>query len=146
MPEIYISTDIEADGPIPGPHSMLELCVRRQDDSRRITLSGLISAIRALETPAFPLVFPELCVFLQLTECRGPGEARIEIQHADSSQIAFRTRTRRIQFGNDPLEIYGVSFRIRDCVFNAPGLYWVQFWYNNEVISCAATIASEVTE
>jgi hypothetical protein len=23
MPEIYISTDIEADGPIPGPHSML---------------------------------------------------------------------------------------------------------------------------
>lgn len=23
MPEIYISTDVEADGPIPGPHSML---------------------------------------------------------------------------------------------------------------------------
>lgn len=23
MPEIYVSTDIEADGPIPGPHSML---------------------------------------------------------------------------------------------------------------------------
>ncbi len=22
-PEIYISTDVEADGPIPGPHSML---------------------------------------------------------------------------------------------------------------------------
>ncbi|MFP4592985.1 MAG: exonuclease, partial [Ralstonia sp.] len=22
-PEIYVSTDIEADGPIPGPHSML---------------------------------------------------------------------------------------------------------------------------
>jgi hypothetical protein len=23
MPEVYVSTDIEADGPIPGPHSML---------------------------------------------------------------------------------------------------------------------------
>jgi len=23
VPEIYVSTDIEADGPIPGPHSML---------------------------------------------------------------------------------------------------------------------------
>src|SRR5216117_493932 len=23
MPEIYLSTDVEADGPIPGPHSML---------------------------------------------------------------------------------------------------------------------------
>jgi hypothetical protein len=25
MPEIYISTDVEADGPIPGPHSMLSM-------------------------------------------------------------------------------------------------------------------------
>ena len=24
-PEVYVSTDIEADGPIPGPHSMLSL-------------------------------------------------------------------------------------------------------------------------
>ena len=23
MPEVYVSTDVEADGPIPGPHSML---------------------------------------------------------------------------------------------------------------------------
>jgi hypothetical protein len=23
MPEIYVSTDVETDGPIPGPHSML---------------------------------------------------------------------------------------------------------------------------
>ena len=23
MPEIYVSTDVEADGPVPGPHSML---------------------------------------------------------------------------------------------------------------------------
>ena len=23
IPEIYVSTDVEADGPIPGPHSML---------------------------------------------------------------------------------------------------------------------------
>lgn len=28
MSEIYISTDVEADGPIPGPHSMLSFaCV-----------------------------------------------------------------------------------------------------------------------
>jgi hypothetical protein len=24
-PEIYVSTDVEADGPIPGPHSMLSM-------------------------------------------------------------------------------------------------------------------------
>jgi hypothetical protein len=33
MQEIYISTDIEADGPIPGPHSMLSIGAAASDDS-----------------------------------------------------------------------------------------------------------------
>ena len=27
MPEIYVSTDVETDGPIPGPHSMLSFAL-----------------------------------------------------------------------------------------------------------------------
>src|SRR5207253_2055691 len=57
------------------------------DNPRHVTLVGLISTIRALEQPAFPLLFDEICVFLQLTECRGPAEGRIEIQHADSGHV-----------------------------------------------------------
>src|ERR1022692_1255184 len=64
------------------------------DNPRRITLVGLISAIRSIEQPPFPLLYREICVFLQLTECRGPAEGRIEIQHADSGHVLFRTRTR----------------------------------------------------
>ena len=56
------------------------------DPSHRVTLVGLISAIRSLEQPGFPLIFRELCVYLQVTECRGAAEGRIEIQHADSGQ------------------------------------------------------------
>jgi hypothetical protein len=105
------------------------------DDPRRVTLVGLISAIRSLEQPPFPLLYRELCVFLQLTECRGPGEGRIEIQHADSGQVVFRTRTRTIPLGSDPLEVIGAAFRIRNCLFQEPGLYWVQFWYNEQMIA-----------
>jgi hypothetical protein len=94
---------------------------------RRVTLVGLISGIRSLDLPAFPLLQREICVFVQLTECRGPGEGRIEIQHADTGQVVFRTRTRTIPFGSDPLEVVGVVFRIRNCLFEEPGLYWVQF-------------------
>ncbi len=40
MPEIYVSTDVEADGPIPGPHSMLSFASaaypRRQDAGRHL--------------------------------------------------------------------------------------------------------------
>ncbi len=105
------------------------------DNPRRVTLVGLISAIRTLETPPFPLVFREICVFVQLTECRGSADGRIEIHHADSGQVVFRTRTRTIPFGGDPLEVVGVTFRIRNCLFQAPGLYWVQFWYNEQMIA-----------
>jgi hypothetical protein len=102
---------------------------------RRVTLIGLISAIRAVEQPPFPLLYRELCVFLQLTECRGPAEGRIEIQHADSGQAVFRTQTRTIPFTNDPLEVVGAMFRLRNCLFEKPGLYWVQFWYNEQMIA-----------
>jgi hypothetical protein len=105
------------------------------DNPRRITLVGLISAIRSIEQPAFPLLYAEICVFLQLTECRGPAEGRIEIRHADSGQVVFRTRTRTVPFSSDPLEVVGVTFRIRNCLFHEAGLYWVQFWYNEEMIA-----------
>jgi hypothetical protein len=96
---------------------------------------GLISAIRSLEQPPFPILYREICVFLQLTGCRGAADGRVEIQHADSGQVVFRTRTRTIPFGDDPLEVVGVTFRIRNCLFQVGGLYWVQFWYDEQMIA-----------
>ena len=110
------------------------------DNPRRVTLVGLVSAIRSLEQPPFPLLYRELCVFLQLTGCRGPADGRVEIQHGDTGQVAFRTRTRTIPFGNDPLEVVGVTFRLRDCLFQVEGLYWVQFWYNDQMIAQQALL------
>ena len=105
------------------------------DNPRRVTLVGLLSAIRSPQQPPFPMLYREICVFLQLTECRGPADGRIEIHHADSGQVVFRTRTRTIPFGSDPLEVVGATFRIRNCLFQEPGLYWVQFWYNEQMLA-----------
>lgn len=104
-----------------------------QENSGRVTLVGLIGALRSLEEPPFPLVYRELCVFLELTGCRGAIQGRVEIQHADSGQVVFRTRTRAMPLGSDPLEIVGVTFRLRNCLFQSPGLYWVQFWCNEQM-------------
>jgi hypothetical protein len=105
------------------------------DNPHRVTLVGLVSAIRSIEEPPFPLLYREICVFLQLTECRGPAEGRVEIRHADSDRMVFSTRTRTVPFGNDPLEVVGITFRIRNCLFQEPGLYSVQFWYNEQMIA-----------
>src|SRR5215469_10272103 len=83
------------------------------NNPNRISLLGLIGVVRSTGEPAYPLVYPEICVFLELTECRAAGDARIEIQHADSGRVAFRTQTRTLSFSGDPLEIVGLVFRIR---------------------------------
>ncbi len=56
MPEIYVSTDVEADGPIPGPHSMLSFAsvALRADkttvDSFSVNLETLADACPHAET------------------------------------------------------------------------------------------------
>ena len=115
----------------------LILCEDVQTDPsnpRRITLVGLLSAIRSVEVPPFPILYRELCVFLMVTECRGSAVGRLEIHQADTDRVIYRTRTRPIAFATDPLEIQGMTFRLRDCAFDEPGLYWVQFWYNDQMI------------
>jgi Family of unknown function (DUF6941) len=116
----------------------LILCDDVQTDPEnplRVNLFGLMSAIHSVEQPPYPLLVREFCAFIQLTECRGIADMRIEIQHADSGEVLVRTRTRTVSLPSDPLEVIGVNFRIQDCLFAEPGLYWVQLWYNSEVIA-----------
>jgi hypothetical protein len=100
---------------------------------RRVTLVNLIGVIRSHSHPPFPH-HPEFCVYAQLTECRGVGDVQIEIEEADTQTVIFQTPTRRHSFGIDPLKVFGMSFRIRGCVFPSAGLYWVQLCYNGIVI------------
>jgi hypothetical protein len=108
---------------------------------RRVTIVGLISYVRPSEQAQFPILCREFCVFLQLTECRDPGLGRIEVHHAESGQMVYRTTNGDIPIGKDPLEIIGVTFRIRRCPFPEPGLYWVQFWYNEKMLAEQSLIA-----
>jgi hypothetical protein len=97
---------------------------------RRVNIYGLLTNIESLDQPPYPLLYPEMCVFLALTEGRGRGDGQIVCTLEGTGQKIFETPLRPITFGPDPLEVVGVSFRIRDCPFPAAGLYLVQFWYN----------------
>ena len=103
-------------------------------NNRRITIIGLISNIRALDDPPYPLLYRELCVFLALTEGYGQGQGKIVCVYEESGAVVFETRLRPIAFGPDPLEVVGVPFRIRDCTFPSAGIYFVQFWYEGELV------------
>ena len=103
-------------------------------NSREFTIVGLISNIRSLEDPPYPLCRQEICVFLVLTEGRGQGQGKIVCTFDVGRQKVFETPPMPISFGRDPLEIAGVSFRIRDCTFPQPGLYSLAFWYDGALV------------
>ena len=94
---------------------------------RRINIYGLLANIRSLGQPPYPLLYPELCVFLALTDGRGTGKGQIVCAFEETGQKIFGTPKRQIDFGADPLEVVGVTFRIRDCRFPFPGMYSIQF-------------------
>jgi hypothetical protein len=98
----------------------------------KVNVIGLVSTIQGVSEPPFPLLHPELCVYLQVTGGRGEGDAQIVVQHADSDQVVFSSPAHRLVFSTNPLSILGIIFRIQSCVFPGPGLYWVQFWYNQK--------------
>jgi hypothetical protein len=104
------------------------------NNPRRVNILGLLSNIQAIDQPPYPLLYPEFCVFLALTEGRGTGTAQIVCVMEETGRQVFETPQRSIAFGPDPLEVVGVAFRIRDAYFPKAGLYLIQFWYNGQKV------------
>lgn len=124
--------------PLPSIRSLIvcEDILTAADNPLQVTLVNLVSTIRATGVPAYPALQLRLCAFIQLTECRGPGTVRVEIREADRGQeeFVFATPTRLVPFPNNPLAVHGLRFRIFNCRFPRPGLYWVQFFYNDRLL------------
>ncbi len=104
---------------------------------RKVSLINLVSAIHSVEQPPFPFLYRELCVFVQMSECRGSADIAMTIVQADTGTSAFSglAKAWRANLPNDPLKLVGLPFRIRDIEFTEPGLYWIQFWYNGTMLS-----------
>ena len=47
---------------------------------QQLTIRNLLGNIRSVSHPPYPLLYPQLCVYVQLTECRGAGEVRLRIE------------------------------------------------------------------
>jgi hypothetical protein len=113
--------------------------VTDRDHPTRVSLIRLTDSIRP--AGGYPSRRRQVCVFAQLTECRGAGTVRVEVREADGDRSVFRVPDRRLTFPNDPLTVHGLRFRIADCPFPHPGLYWVQLWYDDGVIAqCPLTL------
>lgn len=71
------------------------------DQPNLLHVSGLLYSLRPAANQAYPIRYPELCVRLALTDCRGQGEGWIVCENEDTGQPAFASSRRTIAFGAD---------------------------------------------
>src|SRR6266699_2275217 len=105
MPEIYVSTDVETDGPIPGPHSMLSFgsAAYRADktlvDTFSANLQTLPGAAGHPETMAWWQTQPEAWAEAR-KDPPGPrrGDAGLHrLAEGPAGQAGFRRLPRRVR-------------------------------------------------
>ena len=108
---------------------------RGPSNPSKINLLGLLTSIRVLdEQDAFPFQH-SFAIYLVLTGGRGIGQGRIVVVNADTEEPVYVGSLHALDCGSDPLRVLGVTIRIPACEFPAPGLYWVEFRYNEETLA-----------
>jgi hypothetical protein len=116
-------------------HILIADDVRRNtNDPSKLDVFGFSDSLRLSSDVVFPYCHPRLAVLVSIAGGRGSARVRVAVVHADSDELAFRTVEQAFPLGDDPLAVRLLIFRIRDMIFPQPGLYWVQFWYNDKVI------------
>ena len=103
-------------------------------NQNRVNIYGLLSSIDPVNVSPYPFIHSQLCVLLVLTENRGTGKTRIRCVFEESGELIFETAEHEINGTADPLELIAVPFRIFECEFPRPGMYSVQFWYNETMV------------
>jgi hypothetical protein len=64
---------------------------------------------------------------------RGEGLCHVEINRSGTDDVIYLTETKTITF-NDPTWVVPVYFRLHNCVFPAPGIYYVGVFNNSKLI------------
>ncbi len=101
-------------------------------DPLRVNVLGLLTRLTADGPP--PFLLPELCCVLVLTEGRGSALLEICCVFEETQHLVFSTPPRSVTFGDDPLEMVLLPYRILDCKFPWSGVYSLQLRYNGSVI------------
>ena len=64
----------------------------------------------------------------------GEASCRLEINRAETDDVVYRTSPRPLAL-EGPMAIMPVVFRLRNCGFPAPGVYYVQVFCEGKLIA-----------
>jgi hypothetical protein len=86
-----------------------------------------------IQVRSFPYTHSRLGVFLQMSGHKGTASCHVEINHAATDDVVFRTTPHVVEF-EEPMVIVPVVFRLRNCSFPTPGVYYVQMFGEAKLI------------
>lgn len=93
--------------------------------ARRYTLTDIVLFLYPLPGGTFPLRSVDLGFWVLLTNGRGSHEVSVEqrIGVGPASRVLWRSRSARIELGDDPLALVGLPIHFRGLQFPEPGQY-----------------------
>jgi hypothetical protein len=77
-----------------------------------------------------------------LSDCRKSGTARIIVTEAESGDVCYGGAPYRIELSSDPLELYGLVFRVAQCQIPRAGVYWIEFEFDGVSIGQESILVS----
>lgn len=89
----------------------------------RVSAHGLIANIKRTNRALPGVRRDQICVLVAFTGGRGRSYLNVQCCLEETEETIFQTPYREVKFGNDPLELEGVVFMVRDCRFPRPGRY-----------------------
>jgi hypothetical protein len=113
----------------------------RKGTQGKIDVLGVMNVLRA-PADAFPMRL-SCSIFLCLTDCRGNGRGAIVIANDETDEEAYIGESHSFKFGSDPVKLFSVTLRVPLCVLPSPGLYRVEFVYNESVIGKCPLLVKE---
>jgi hypothetical protein len=117
---------------LPRVQAMVVCDVIEQSD-QEIGVYHLTGVRSSLDVPTFPALRPRFCVFVQMSGHRGEASVSVGIRQAASDEVIFQTKPKVVSFA-DPTLVVPVVFRLRNCVFPNPGLYYVEILHESKLI------------
>ena len=117
---------------LPRVQAML-LCDEIEESDQEADVVHLTGVRAVLDVPSFPAVYAQLCVFLHMSGHQGMANCQVKIEEVGSGDAIFETEILAVSF-DDPASVVPVYFRLPNCVFPAPGLYYVQVLHESKLI------------
>lgn len=117
---------------LPRVHVMV-LCDEIEPSEAEADVFDLRGVRTDIVAPSFPYTHPQLCVYLQMTGHEGVVTGRAVVNQVETDDDIASTVEDVVQF-HGPLAFVHVPWKVLDCSFPQPGLYYVQVLFDGKLI------------